>query len=97
VPHVHIVAQVKKMVQHRGLHRERGSPMGGLASNSIPALCQLCATAVCVKTDRDKLRQPIEAYTVKSLMWQLLNGLAFMEQNWIIHRDLKPSVRMLAN
>ena len=32
---------------------------------------------------------PMDPYTVKSLLWQLLNGLSFMHQNWIIHRDLK--------
>jgi cyclin-dependent kinase 8/11 len=24
-------------------------------------------------------------------MWQLLNGLAFLHENWIMHRDLKPA------
>ncbi len=28
-------------------------------------------------------------YVIKSLMWQLLNGITYMHQNWIIHRDLK--------
>ena len=40
---------------------------------------------------RDKLHAPMDAATVKSVMWQLLNGLSYMEQNWLIHRDLKPS------
>ena len=40
---------------------------------------------------RDKLHMPMDGATVKSVMWQLLNGLSYMEQNWLIHRDLKPS------
>lgn len=32
---------------------------------------------------------PMDPYTVKSVLWQLLNGLSFMHQNWVIHRDLK--------
>lgn len=40
---------------------------------------------------RTKALQPLEPATLKSIMWQLLNGLSYLEQNWIIHRDLKPS------
>jgi serine/threonine protein kinase len=32
---------------------------------------------------------PLDPYVVKSLMWQLLNGLSYLHQNWVIHRDLK--------
>ncbi|XP_020519819.1 cyclin-dependent kinase E-1 isoform X3 [Amborella trichopoda] len=44
-----------------------------------------------IKHHREKVSQPIKEYTVKSLLWQLLNGLNYLHSNWIIHRDLKPS------
>ncbi|KAJ3370860.1 cyclin-dependent protein kinase [Kappamyces sp. JEL0680] len=36
-------------------------------------------------------RKPIPEYTVKSFLWQLLNGVAYLHANWVLHRDLKPA------
>ena len=35
-------------------------------------------------------RRNIPEFTVKSLLWQLLNGVSYLHANWILHRDLKP-------
>ena len=36
-------------------------------------------------------RHPIPASTVKSVLFQLLNGLLYLHTNWVLHRDLKPA------
>jgi len=37
------------------------------------------------------LQKPPSTYTIKSLMWQVLNSINYLHSNWICHRDLKPS------
>jgi cyclin-dependent kinase 8/11 len=41
--------------------------------------------------------RPILERTVKSLIWQILNGVLFLHKNWIFHRDLKPANIMVTS
>ncbi|KAK2966232.1 hypothetical protein RJ640_008215 [Escallonia rubra] len=50
-----------------------------------------CREKEIIRHHRDKVNHAINQYTVKSLLWQLLNGLNYLHSNWIVHRDLKPS------
>ncbi|RAL61396.1 hypothetical protein DID88_009530 [Monilinia fructigena] len=42
-------------------------------------------------------RHPIPAPTVKSIMFQLLNGCQYLHANWVLHRDLKPANIMVSS
>lgn len=41
--------------------------------------------------------KPIPEHTVKSLIWQVLNGVTFLHKNWVFHRDLKPANIMVSS
>jgi cyclin-dependent kinase 8/11 len=42
-------------------------------------------------------RYAIPARTIKSIMYQLLQGLLYLHRNWIMHRDLKPANIMVTS
>ncbi|EKX36462.1 hypothetical protein GUITHDRAFT_117353 [Guillardia theta CCMP2712] len=39
-----------------------------------------------LKSHRERQRMPLCEKGVKSIMWQLLNGISYIHENWIIHR-----------
>ncbi|KAK0515500.1 hypothetical protein JMJ35_001534 [Cladonia borealis] len=42
-------------------------------------------------------RHPIAASAIKSILFQLLNGLLYLHTNWVLHRDLKPANIMVTS
>lgn len=42
-------------------------------------------------------RKAIPESIIKSVLWQILNGVSYLHQNWVLHRDLKPANIMLSS
>lgn len=36
-------------------------------------------------------KRSIPARMIRSIMWQILDGVSYLHQNWVLHRDLKPA------
>ncbi|KXS22468.1 Pkinase-domain-containing protein [Gonapodya prolifera JEL478] len=41
-------------------------------------------------------RKPVPEPIAKSLLYQLINGVAYLHANWVLHRDLKPANILLS-
>ncbi|GJQ13931.1 hypothetical protein GpartN1_g5722.t1 [Galdieria partita] len=48
-----------------------------------------------MKNVLDNMRHPFSQAEVKSLLQQLLSGVAYLHDNWVLHRDLKTSNLLL--
>jgi len=46
---------------------------------------------------RPKAKQKVPDCLVRSILYQLLQGVAYLHENWILHRDLKPANIMITS
>ncbi|CAI2178761.1 2655_t:CDS:2 [Funneliformis geosporum] len=66
-----------------------------LEDNSIHMVFEFAEHDFLVNNQHE--RKPIPEFTIKSFLWQLLNGVAYLHANWVLHRDLKPANILVTN
>ena len=57
--------------------------------------------ATLIKKNHTRMRNSVplqpDARQVKSVLFQVLTGLAYLHRNWVMHRDLKPANILLSS
>ena len=59
--------------------------------------CQTCGNFtehdLCemIRYHRRETKTAMDLRVIKSLIWQVLQGISFLHKNWVMHRDLKPA------
>ncbi|EKX36494.1 hypothetical protein GUITHDRAFT_78884 [Guillardia theta CCMP2712] len=90
------IALLKELSRHQNIVTLRDvvlCPEGSAATKGLYLVFDWAEFELCeiLKNHRDKGMKPPGERMVKSIMWQILNGISYIHHNWIIHRDLKPS------
>jgi len=90
------IALLKELSKHPNIVTLRDvvlCPDGSAAQRGLYLVFDWAEYELCeiLRTHRERNMRPPSERMVKSIMWQILNGIAYIHNNWVIHRDLKPS------
>jgi len=90
------IALLKELSKHQNIVTLRDvvlCPDGSAAQRGLYLVFDWAEYELCevLRTHRERQMRPPSERMVKSIMWQILNGISYIHNNWVIHRDLKPS------
>lgn len=55
------------------------------------AAANAAAVAAASGVPPSRVQAAADIRLVKSILWQILQGVAFLHRNWVMHRDIKPA------